>query len=133
MALMDLFLRGSLPHLSGMQALLFYGGATLLLGGPMMVGFGITHLRRRFLTPPLYDQQAVARKTAQMAYRSRLRLYVFGPGQDHSLCHTFCRYTVLGLWRAYRWIRSAIMQHPKEPCLRQVCKLLRRGWRIGWQ
>lgn len=128
-ALMDLFLRGSLPHLSAMQALLFYGGATLLLGGPMMMGFGITHLRRQLLAPPLYDQQAVARKTAQMAYRSCLRLYVFGPGQDRSLIRTICRSTVLSLWEAYR----CITHHPKRRGGRRILKILWRGWCMGWQ
>jgi len=56
---------------------------------PMIVGSGIAQLRRRLLASPLYDQQAVARKTARWPIGGRLRLYVFGPGRDCSLCHTF--------------------------------------------
>ncbi len=132
-ALMDLFLHGSLPHLTGMQPLVFYGGATLLLGSPLILGSWIMQIHRRFLTPPLYDQRMVARQTSQMAYRSRLRLYVFSPASGRSFCHTFCHYALLSFWEACRWFGNGLRQRPRRfgRCL--MGKILRRGWRIGLQ
>ncbi len=132
-ALMDLFLHGSLPHLTGMQPLVFYGGVALLLGSPLILGSWITQIRQRFLAPPLYDQHLVARQTSQMAYRSRLRLYVFGPAPGRSFCHTFCHYVLLSLWEACRWFGNGLRQQPKRRGRCLMGKILRRGWRIGWQ
>ena len=40
----------------------------------------IDRLRRRFGRPRLYDMHLVQQKTARIAYRARLRLFVIGPG-----------------------------------------------------
>jgi hypothetical protein len=77
-AFVDLF-HGQLPPLLWSQAFLLYGGLLLVLLGPLLLGL-LVHFAKPLFSPDIYNQLEVARKTSQMAYRSRIRLYVFSAG-----------------------------------------------------
>jgi hypothetical protein len=88
----DLFFSGQPPQLPLTEMLLFYGGLATLFIVPILLTIGLSLIKKRFLSSPVYDQRQVARKTGQMAYQACLRLYVFGPGPSRSLMRILWRY-----------------------------------------
>ena len=73
-------LQGKAPHLTALEiATLWHWGIGLIIGILVLL-FGSVLLKRVFTRQtPLYDQQFVREKTARLAYRARLRLFVIGP------------------------------------------------------
>jgi len=88
-------LHGQFPPLSSSQALPFFGGLAALFVIPLLLFILVDQLKKRLFPKPIYNQVQVARKTGQMAYHARIRLYVFSPGARRSLRHLCWRYTLL--------------------------------------
>ena len=76
-------LQGQLPHLSAWEGVQLVIGLLLILG--LLSGIGILYakFKKRFFggrsTRRIYDPELVRQKTARIAYRAQLRLYVIGP------------------------------------------------------
>ncbi|HEU5381683.1 MAG TPA: TraM recognition domain-containing protein [Ktedonobacteraceae bacterium] len=92
----DALFHGKGVHLtpSHMAALTAFGVVLLLVAFALLYGSGLVLGRLR--QTALYDQRLVDEKTARPAYRVRLRLFVFSPGEP---------------WPALR-TRPALFQHP---------------------
>lgn len=89
------------PELSSEQTSWLFGwGAAILIGGSGLF-FGAVFLRRLWGGQPLYEPRQVERKTSQMAYRVRLRLYAIGPG-PHYRYRFLARLFLLRWWQALR-------------------------------
>ena len=81
-------LHGHLPQLSGHASVQFYGGIALVFVGLFVLFVVYDQVRKRVFgkkKTPIYDQRQVMQKTGQVAYRVRLRLYVFSPGPQMRL------------------------------------------------
>lgn len=78
----QLLFQGRLPRLTGAeQSFLFlWGGVLIVVLAALSLGIG--WVKRRFFARPLYDQQLVQQNTMRMAYHTKIRLYVIGPGMQ---------------------------------------------------
>jgi hypothetical protein len=78
------------------------------VGGVCLCLIGLPMLGRLLKRPHLYDQKLAAQKTLTMAYRVRIRLYVFGPAEP----------AVRSFWRtSWQALRQRTLMHE---------------WRILW-
>ena len=100
-----LLVTGHLPPFTAGEAASFATGLAALVLVPAVLLLLLGWLTRRFFGTSIYDQRAVARKTGQMAYRVRLRLYAVGPGPVRSYRRLYRRYGLLlsrSMWRQFR-------------------------------
>src|SRR5579859_4004616 len=70
---------GRNPNLTAGQIFLLVASIGGIALGGLLIYVLLEQVRGRFFGTPIYDKQVVAKKTARMAYRARVRLYIIGP------------------------------------------------------